>query len=318
MTLRTLLRVGLGFGLLAVVLARADLGDARRSLLRAHVPWLIVALLAQVGAKTLWAYRWSALLRAAGYVRRTLELLGIVLVGLFFGSFLPSSVGGDVARGIALAARGVPKAVAAASVLADRIVGVVSLAVAAACGGLLASRAETGRVTWLAEAAAAAVFGGAALLAMRPTLLRHVAQRLPKSISFRATRVVDSFALVARKRGLLLVALVLSVGLVALSSVFCWSLARAIDIDVSFAAWLVIVPAVMLLSAIPLTPNGMGIREAGFVGFLATHGVPSSQGALFAVLALILPLPFSVAGGVIFAAGDGRAVAGRPQEGGTS
>ena len=70
-----------------------------------------------------------------------------------------------------------------------------------------------------------------------------------------------------------------------------------------------IVPAVMLLSAIPLTPNGMGIREAGFVGFLATQGVPASDAALFAVLALVVPLLFAIAGGVVFAMGRRRAAA---------
>jgi uncharacterized membrane protein YbhN (UPF0104 family) len=72
----------------------------------------------------------------------------------------------------------------------------------------------------------------------------------------------------------------------------------------------------MLLSAVPLTPNGMGIREAGFVGFLSAQGVPASQAALFAVLAWVVPLPFSLAGGLLFAGGEGRAA--RTMEGGTS
>jgi uncharacterized membrane protein YbhN (UPF0104 family) len=60
----------------------------------------------------------------------------------------------------------------------------------------------------------------------------------------------------------------------------------------------------MLLSTIPLTPNGMGIREAGFVGFLSAQGVGPSQAALFAVMAFLVPLPFAIAGGLVFAAGE--------------
>lgn len=315
---RTLLRLGLGIGLLGVVLARADLGDVRRSLQRAHLGWIGTAILAQVVAKALWAFRWSVLLRAAGYARRTGELFGLILVGLFFGSFLPSSVGGDVARGWALASRGVPRAAAAASVLADRLVGVIALAVAAAAGAVMAAVSGAERSAWLSAAASAVVLAGAVGLALRPGLLGRVAGRLPASIAQRAGRVADAFTLVAGRGGLVLLALILSIGLVAFSVVYHWSLARAIDVHVPFAAWLVIVPAVMLLSTVPLTPNGMGIREAGFVGFLSAQGVPASQAALFAVLALVLPLPFSIAGGLLFAAGDRRGRVLDTGEGGTS
>ena len=308
MSVRTLLRVALGIGLLGFVLSRTDLGEARRSLSRAHGEWLAVAVLAQIGSKLCWAWRWSALLRAARHVRATMELFGLVLVGLFFGSFLPGSVSGDFARGWALAARGVPRAVAAASVLADRIVGMAALAVAAAAGAAMGIGGGPGRSPWLPAGAALAVFGTALALAARPTLLAGIADRLPAALSRRARRVADSFALMAGHTGMVCVSLAASLGLVALSALFHWSLGRAIGVRVPFAAWLVIVPAVMLLSAIPLTPNGMGIREAGFVGFLSAQGVAPTQAALFAVLALLIPLPFAIAGGILFSAGERRSV----------
>lgn len=301
MTRGTVLRALLGLLLLAFVIAQADVADARESLARADGAWIATAVLAQLVAKACWAFRWSAVLRAAGHVRKTLDLFGVVLVGLFFGSFLPSSVGGDVARGWALASRGIPLATAAASVVAERLIGVIALAAAAAAGTALG---RAGMSPWVSMIVASVVGLGAWSLAARPTLLAGVLPRLPVALQRRAKRLLDALALVAGRRDLLLVALGWSVLLMAASAVFHWALARAIALSVPFAAWLVIVPAIMLLSTIPLTPNGLGFREAGFVGFLAAHGVPASQAAIFALLALLIPLPLTLAGGVLFAAGE--------------
>jgi uncharacterized membrane protein YbhN (UPF0104 family) len=301
MTRGTVLRAALGLGLLGLVVAQADVGDARRSLTRANGSWIAWALVAQLVAKACWAFRWSAILRAAGHARRVVDLFGVVLVGLFFGSFLPSSVGGDVARGWALASRGVPLATAAASVVAERLIGVIALAVAATAGAVLG---RAGASPWLSAGVALAVGLSAWSLASRPTIAAGVLPRLPAALRGRARRMLDALSLVAGRRDLLLVALGWSVLLMAASALFHWSLGRAIALRVPFAAWLVIVPAVMLISTIPLTPNGLGFREAGFVGFLAAQGVPASEAAVFAVLALLVPLPLTLAGGVMFAAGE--------------
>lgn len=296
-------RVALGVGLVAVVLSRTDLAEARRSLAGARIEWLLVAVLAQIAAKLCWAVRWSELLRAAGHLRPLGELLSLVLVGLFFGTFLPGSVSGDVARGYELSARGVPRATAAASLVADRIVGLAALAVAAGAGASLGIAGTIGGSPWVPAVAALAVFGAAAAFAARPALADRMAGGLPGRFGRRARRVAASFALMAGHGARVIASLAASVALVAFSALFHWSLARAIDLKVPFAAWLVIVPAVMLLSAIPLTPNGLGIREAGFVGFLAAQGVPAGSAAIFAVLALLIPLPFALAGGILFARG---------------
>jgi uncharacterized protein (TIRG00374 family) len=139
MTRGTLLRAALGLALLGFVIAQADVAQARTSLARADWRWIAVAVAAQVLAKACWTLRWSSILRAAGHSLQAMDLFGVVLVGLFFGSFLPSSVGGDVARGWALRARGVPLATAAASVVAERLIGVIALAIAAAAGAVLGS-----------------------------------------------------------------------------------------------------------------------------------------------------------------------------------
>src|SRR5262245_39311307 len=119
--LGTALRLLIGVGAIVWLIASIDGNEAWSTLRRASAGWLIVAMIAQVGAKACWLFRWKELLESVGQGRSTGELARLVLLGLFFNNFLPSSVGGDVVRGIGLAGLGVPKATAAASVLADRV-----------------------------------------------------------------------------------------------------------------------------------------------------------------------------------------------------
>ncbi len=82
-------------------------------------------------------YRWYLLVRALGLPFRVYDALRLGLVGLFYNTFLPGSVGGDVVKAVFIA-RGHPerKAAAVATVIADRLIGLFGLILfSAAVGG---------------------------------------------------------------------------------------------------------------------------------------------------------------------------------------
>jgi uncharacterized membrane protein YbhN (UPF0104 family) len=300
------LRLAVGLSALAYLLGRVDFALARDTLATVSPSWLAAAFAAQLGAKVFWLLRWSALLRAAGTPRRWPHLLRLVLVGLFFNNFLPTSVGGDVARGFGLARGGVPRATAAASVVLDRLVGVLALAVMAAVGGTIGARLWPGEGPW--AAAIAFAFGAAALLAVltRPRVMAWAAtsRAVPVALRGKLTRVAEAVALVSGRGGVVLSALGWSLGLSACSALFHWSLSRAVGLPVPLLAFFVIVPTVMMFASLPITLNGLGLREVGFVALLTRLGAPTSSAAVFAFLAFALPLVFALAGGVLFMAGE--------------
>jgi len=115
---------------------------------------------------------------------------------------------------------------------------------------------------------------------------------------------------------LYLQALAFSLGLSVCSALYHWSIARALGIPVPLAAYFVIVPAVMLFAALPITMNGLGVRELGFVGLLGAQGVPTDTATVFALLAFVGTLGFAVAGGVVFLWGGGPSA--RSVEGGAA
>ncbi|MGH2569998.1 MAG: lysylphosphatidylglycerol synthase transmembrane domain-containing protein, partial [bacterium] len=117
------LRFAVGFAALGLLITRMDPARAWAVVASADPGWLFAALAAQLAGKAFWVLRWGTLLASTGHRRGAGELLRWILVGLFFNNFLPTSVGGDVARGLGIARGGVPRATAAASVVGDRLIG---------------------------------------------------------------------------------------------------------------------------------------------------------------------------------------------------
>jgi glycosyltransferase 2 family protein len=63
-----------------------------------------------------------------------------------------------------------------------------------------------------------------------------------------------------------------------------WLLARTIDLDLSFALVAVTVPLVLMVTLIPISIGGFGVREAGFVVLLGEAGVNTTHATLLSLL----------------------------------
>jgi uncharacterized membrane protein YbhN (UPF0104 family) len=213
---------------------------------------------------------------------------------------LPSTVGADVVR-FATAAGHTGAALAVRSVIGDRIAGFVALILMAiAVFPLLASLAGGGTAFMALTGASAA---GLTLLFI------GIAQfdRLPWLGKFPIQLAADIRQMFGSGR-LTWAVLVLSLGIHLLSVVRVYSLALALNTSMSLLQCLVVVPPMLLISAIPISVGGWGVREgalsAGFalVGAISEAGVATSiafglTGLLIAVVAeLLVPLIRASAG----------------------
>ncbi len=85
-------------------------------------------------------WRWRLLLDAQHVHVPVRQLLGSYLVATFFSNFLPSNIGGDVIRIRDTAKPAASKTLATTVVLADRVIGVIGLALVAALGATVGAR----------------------------------------------------------------------------------------------------------------------------------------------------------------------------------
>ena len=164
----SLLRPLVAILLTAFVLWRAEPSAVVEAAARTDLRWIGIAILLVVGDRALMAYRWLVLLAPIPRVDRPPlgAVVRIFFTSTFAGTFLPASVGGDVVRAYALARLRVSPGVAVASVVMDRLLGVLSIVLVGIVGLLLAGSRElwSTRAIGLSLLVAAAACAGGAMV----------------------------------------------------------------------------------------------------------------------------------------------------------
>ncbi len=295
--------------LLAVVLWHVDVARLWASARRASLPWLALSLAFNLVVVVIGAWRWNQLLRAQGVAMRTRSLMASWLVALFFNNFLPSNIGGDVAR-IADTTRPAGSGTLATTVvLVDRGLGLLGLMLVAA----VADSSEYWR-TGGAEGIVgpSALWIALAVLAVAATLpfvapdrvgllFRPIRFLHPEWIEARVERIVEAlhrFRSVPMALGSGLAgAVAVQVALVALY----WAIARSMQVTVAVSDLAVIVPMSLVVQMLPVSLNGLGVREATFVFCFRQLGLPLEWGLLLSFVGAVLALLVSLAGAVIYA-----------------
>jgi glycosyltransferase 2 family protein len=310
---RIALQVGLSVLLLAAVLWQASPHRLWQAVTALSPGWFLAALAVNLLAVLVMTERWRVLLVARGRHEPGFGwLLETTLVSLLLGQVLPTAVGGDAVRAIDLSRRTGARAEAISSVLVDKIVGTGALVVLAAAGAAAGGGGIGGTTVLAIELAVGLVCGVslAILLSRRARRglrpLRPLARRL--RIEGPARALYDALhAYRAHPRALAWV-FVLACAAQLLRVVVVALLTNGMGLAIGFGTLLLLCPVLFLVTIVPISLNGVGLREATFVVVLAGVGVARED-------AFVLGLAFFAIGVLTALLGGGvlvrRSLAGR-------
>jgi uncharacterized protein (TIRG00374 family) len=300
------LRLAIAVGLTAFLLWQNDPAAIARAAARAAPSWVLLACSLVLVDRVLMAWRWIALLRPVMTTPPSnATVVRIFLVSSFVGSFLPASVGSDLARAYGLRREEVPGSVAVASVVMDRALGVAAiLLVGLAAVSMLRVPAPSGVY-------AIVVGGGAASLALAAVIfIDAVGERvgtLMTSLPGAATRSLAAKILAAvrkyrRHHGVLGAVLGASAAVQTLRILQAWALGRALGIEAGVAVYFVAIPVVLLIMLLPITINGLGTGQAAFLWTFGAAGVDAPASLALSILFIALGVLGNLPGAVIYAA----------------
>ena len=292
------LKLSISLALIFALLARADVAELKRLLVSAGFPALIIGALCIFALSVTTAVRWKIVLAEFRHPQLFYEVWRYTIIGMFFNQLLPSGIGGDGIRMWYARRAGLPLGVAVGTVIVDRILGLLGLLLLVIIGlpYLLSLRA--------AGLAAIVIAVSAVLLAFAIGIFFWIDRIMASTATLVRGRLAASFTrrpLVARlKHGLertardmrrllgalpsgpatLLLSLVnqIVVGLVVLY------LARSMSLSLSLAAAVFLFPPVLLLSMIPISLAGWGIREGAMVVIFSLAGLPADASLSISVL----------------------------------
>lgn len=197
-------------------------------------------------------------------------------VASYFNNLLPTALGGDVVRVFLLARHGLSKLESGTLILIERSVGAGAL-VALATLGVIVFPVQA-KLRWL-------VLGMGAMLAVGCLLLLAGGRRLGARIGRwpALQRASDTTEVLSHHPWAASAVLALSLLLQVVSIAVSWLVAFAMGIHISFLACLALVPLVWLVTMLPVSIGGIGLREVSFAYLLGTIGISSEESLLISL-----------------------------------
>lgn len=296
-----LLKAAISILLLALALRSVDLSVVGERLSRFDFSWLALALVVSAAQVVLLAIRWRQIAAVCDAPLGLAAATQICFITSFFNQVLPSTVGGDAARVWLLARKTGGWARAAYSVLIDRVVGVFVLALLVIV--CLPWTLELIRDP-LARAGLIAIGSGAVAgallflsLGTRPWPLFE-RWRLPRHL----TQAARMAWLLARSRRPAAIVLASSLAIHLATMAVAWCCIKAVAAPVGFAQVLFLMPPVLLISTVPISIAGWGLRESGMVAAFAYAGLAQSDGLTLSLLYGAVGFALGIVGGAVWIA----------------
>lgn len=268
--------------------------------------WLLVGVAVFFGCTILATARWKVLLAVQDIDMSWLRTWQLFMIGMFFNLFMLGSTGGDVVK-MFLTMRETTKNKAAAllSVFMDRVIGMLALIFLSVAllwfrydqlSHTEGSAALLRVLLWLLAASMTVIIGMFVVSAL------GWVHYLPSWTPLRGRIVEISAAchLYAKAWKLTIWAFLVSFPLFAGFFTTFYCAARAFTNEVSLLDIFSVMPIVAVITAIPISISGIGLRESLFVQLLAPFGVTAAVATLISVTGFLINTVGSLAGGLVF------------------
>ena len=293
------IRLGTGFLLLLGLLTfKVRVSEIAAAASRCSMTWILLAGSLHAIGLLLSALRWRMLLQAQGREAPLRALLRLYLAAGFFNFVLPARFGGDLYR-VAGARSFHPSLLTRFAVVS--VEGFSSI-----CALLLISSAAAlnpSMQPFFVPGAAFAVLCAGALVIALPLFSRRFTERLKAGAAsfpalYQAADVLSRFAHARRKVGAaFLLSLLLQLNVI----LYYYWICRGLGVAASFSHLCLIVPLVVLVQLIPLTPNAIGIREVTSVFLLGRiAGIAAPQTLALCLWDYLLSYAYALVGGILY------------------
>lgn len=269
---------------------------------RLHV--LVTALLILWVGHYMCIFRWRMLMRPLMPVLSLGRLFAIYCIGLFFNLAFPTVIGGDVVK---MYYAGKPSRLFAKSFAAtflDRDAGMFAMMLIACLAFLFNPVEIPGIPLSLIVWGVFAAFILANVVLFTPQLHRLLLDLLHRwefsGVAAKIDAISNAFQVMGRQWSMLAWSLVISIVNQLLVIAVIWTMAVGLRIAVPLTHFMVLVPVITLISMIPVSLNGMGLREYAFLNLLGSIGVARESCIALGLLSSAALVVSAVPGGIVY------------------
>jgi uncharacterized protein (TIRG00374 family) len=306
MKLGRLLRILISLVVLIVVISSVGLERLWAVLSSVNPGWFLIALVIHALGIVIRTFRWAILVKSLDVRVSFGRLFYLYMAGTFFNTFLPTGIGGDVVKIIDLAPES-GGARAFSTVFADRLTGILGTSLIALCVAII----DPADVPPPVVALVIFVTGGilvATLLLTQQQLIDRVMRHVPGWSKLLAKGKVRRIyeALTSYSPGTIVRSTLISLPftLTLIASQYALALSLGVKVPVQYFA--LFIPLTALVQMLPISFNGLGVREGAFQALFSTVGVAGEQAVAISLLYYVLRVITGLIGGLMYLIGNLR------------
>ncbi|UCF64350.1 MAG: flippase-like domain-containing protein [bacterium] len=300
--LLNLLRISVSFGLIFYLLYIADVSKIMVILKSLNIWGFFLAVVVCLLSLLIMAMRWRVLNLSHGIQTRTSQLYVFYLIGLFFNNFLPTSIGGDLARVFYLSKSSKNRSASIGTVFLERIIGLLAtLTLAFVSLFWLIQYFHSNRIIYVTM-----IIIGIIAIFLASIMSRRLYKRFNGLISLitfyeigdKIIKVLDTLHFYRNKKSILLKTYLYSILSQFLLILMNFALARALGLTgVTLGYLILVVPITFVIGLVP-SINGIGVRDTGYLILLSRQGLETSQILSLSLTVTFVPILISLVGGI--------------------
>jgi uncharacterized protein (TIRG00374 family) len=301
--LSIILRFVISFGLLLLLiwLMRKDAGEVLGILKGSNKVFILAAVFINILLSAVVAYRLKLLMSGQNVFLSIKGAIYLTFIGYFFNNFLPTAIGGDIAKAHYASKKTNNKVASYAAVLADRILGLIATLLVALVGLVfMGKNMDNKLIVWLVPF----VFLLTVLMIIFLLKKNNAPEKAPSkgkgmfhAIKEKFLKLYTAINLYRNSPALLVKGIALSLGLQSLSIISIYLLVLCTGGDIPLFRLFLVIPLVWAVSMLP-SLNGLGVREGAFVYFLKGY-IGAEKALAVSILWLGLIMLYSAIGGML-------------------
>lgn len=302
---QTVLKILFSAVVLWFLFRKCDWPTLLETLKHANLYFVLLAFLTVQGTHVIGAARWNLLCRKSNF----LSLFKLVYVSRLYSTVLPGQLFGEASKVVYISQsnKDITPEEATASVVVDKIVGLIGLLFVGIFGALLSVSALNRAITVWFVACAVGLILCVVLPAFAPIsrllnrMLDAIVKRIPKAenVINRLRLFLISWQAYLKTPMILAFSVLLGCAFQLLSTVGMMLLGRAVGIQVALADWCWIFAVLSVALLLPVSFAGLGVREATLIGFLGALGAAKELALSASLISLAIQILDSLIGAVI-------------------
>ncbi|MEH1839640.1 MAG: lysylphosphatidylglycerol synthase transmembrane domain-containing protein [Nostoc sp.] len=298
-----LFKTVISIGLIVLIFTHIDINQTWKQFQTLSLPFVAFALIYYTGCQWLSCWRWLVVLHSTGHSVPMISLLKSYFAGMFLNIFLPGSFGGDAYRVYRLTKETKDSEAALVSVFLERFTGLFALS-ALAILGLPPAVKVVGRwdIILLFFGCVISLVGGVFLI-VSPQLLKLAEPWLQKlhlqNLGVRFAKIQMLLRQFVQHRQALGLSICLSFLLMLAIVYYHYLIAQQLKIPISYLELLVFIPIIAVITLIPISLGGLGVKEGLWIYLFNRIGLTGEQALLLSITMTMLSWLLALPGGVI-------------------